>query len=88
MLFLTACDSSATQTSDQFGSVGFIALFGVAVLNGVMLVSYIREKQAACMDTLESAVETTKVRLLPVRMTALVAPAVYRWFAQTPKTEG
>ena len=53
--------------------VGFIALFGVAVLNGVVLVSYIREMQASGKTPLEAAIEGAKVRLRPVLMTALVA---------------
>ncbi|MCF6285162.1 MAG: efflux RND transporter permease subunit, partial [Candidatus Hydrogenedentes bacterium] len=53
--------------------VGFIALFGVAVLNGVVLVSYIREMQAGGRTPLEAAIEGAKVRLRPVLMTALVA---------------
>jgi cobalt-zinc-cadmium resistance protein CzcA len=54
-------------------SIGFIALFGVAVLNGIVMVSYIntlREQQR----TLEEAIfEGTATRLRPVLMTALVA---------------
>ncbi len=53
--------------------VGFIALFGVAVLNGVVLVSYMREKQASGLEALEAAIEGAQVRLRPVLMTALVA---------------
>jgi len=54
-------------------SVGFIALFGVAVLNGVVLVAYINQLRAEGMD-LDHAVRTgTDVRLRPVLMTALVA---------------
>ena len=54
-------------------SVGFIALFGVAVLNGVVLVAYINQLRAEGMD-LAAAVKTgTDVRLRPVLMTALVA---------------
>ena len=54
-------------------SVGFIALFGVAVLNGVVLVSYInqmREEGLAVRDAIERG---TLLRLRPVLMTALVA---------------
>jgi cobalt-zinc-cadmium resistance protein CzcA len=53
--------------------VGFIALFGIAVLNGIVLLTYItqlRENGA----TIERAVEDgAKTRLRPVLMTALVA---------------
>lgn len=53
--------------------VGFIALFGVAVLNGVVLVSYIRSRQDAGMTPADAALEGARVRLRPVLMTALVA---------------
>jgi cobalt-zinc-cadmium resistance protein CzcA len=54
-------------------SVGFIALFGVAVLNGVVLMSYIKDVRAggeSLRDAVRLAAET---RLRPVLMTALVA---------------
>ena len=54
-------------------SVGFIALFGVAVLNGVVLITYINQLRAAGAS-LHDAVRTgATVRLRPVLMTALVA---------------
>ncbi len=53
--------------------VGFIALFGVAVLNGVVLVSYIVEKQRHGLEPVEAAREGALVRLRPVLMTAFVA---------------
>jgi heavy metal efflux system protein len=54
-------------------SVGFIALFGVAVLNGVVMVSYINRllEQGLPMD--EAIKEGAAVRLRPVLMTAMVA---------------
>ena len=54
-------------------SVGFIALFGVAVLNGVVLVSYINGLRAdgVALDT--AIYEGTVLRLRPVLMTATVA---------------
>ncbi|MGV3707802.1 MAG: efflux RND transporter permease subunit [Gemmatimonas sp.] len=53
--------------------VGFIALFGVAVLNGVVMVSYINELRQSGKP-LETAVREGGVtRLRPVLMTALVA---------------
>lgn len=55
-------------------SVGFIALFGVAVLNGVVLVSYINKLREEEGLTLEKAIITgCERRLRPVLMTALVA---------------
>jgi heavy metal efflux system protein len=53
--------------------VGFIALFGVAVLNGVVLVSSVVEKRAAGLGPFEAAEAAARVRLRPVLMTALVA---------------
>jgi cobalt-zinc-cadmium resistance protein CzcA len=53
--------------------VGFIALFGVAVLNGVVLVSYVVEKQREGLGADEAAREGAHIRLRPVLMTALVA---------------
>ncbi len=54
-------------------SVGFIALFGVAVLNGVVLVAYINQLRDEGR-TLDDAVrDGSEIRLRPVLMTALVA---------------
>jgi len=53
--------------------VGFIALFGIAVLNGVVLVSYVVEKRREGLSAEEAAREGAMVRLRPVLMTALVA---------------
>ena len=53
--------------------VGFIALFGIAVLNGVVLVSYIVERRRQGLAPAEAAREGALVRLRPVLMTALVA---------------
>jgi heavy metal efflux system protein len=53
--------------------VGFIALFGIAVLNGIVLLTYIRDLQKQ-NQPIESAVEQgAHTRLRPVLMTALVA---------------
>ena len=54
-------------------SVGFIALFGVAVLNGVVMVSYINQLRAAGRSLYDAVREGAAVRLRPVLMTALVA---------------
>jgi cobalt-zinc-cadmium resistance protein CzcA len=53
--------------------IGFIALSGVAILNGLVLVTFIKQRLAAGV-ALEAAVrEGCQVRLRPVLMTALVA---------------
>jgi len=54
-------------------SVGFIALFGVAVLNGVVLLSYINQLRAAGHALGDAVREGAEVRFRPVLMTALVA---------------
>ncbi|RKS03403.1 CusA/CzcA family heavy metal efflux RND transporter [Flavobacterium sp. 102] len=54
--------------------VGFIALFGVAVLNGIVLIGYFNQLKAEGMDNVYDRIkEGTKVRLRPVIMTAAVA---------------
>jgi cobalt-zinc-cadmium resistance protein CzcA len=54
-------------------AVGFIALFGVAVLNGVVLVSYIIQLRQEGRSVEDAVLEGAKTRLRPVLMTALVA---------------
>ncbi|MDD2884947.1 MAG: efflux RND transporter permease subunit [Dechloromonas sp.] len=54
-------------------SVGFIALWGIAVLNGVVLVSYIRGLREAGRSVREAVVEGATLRFRPVMMTATVA---------------
>jgi cobalt-zinc-cadmium resistance protein CzcA len=54
-------------------SVGFIALFGVAVLNGVVLVSYINALRRDGRSLYDAVYEGTILRLRPVLMTATVA---------------
>ncbi len=53
--------------------VGFIALFGVAVLNGVVMVSYINQLRLEGRSVQEAVIEGAETRLRPVLMTALVA---------------
>ncbi|MHB1183561.1 MAG: efflux RND transporter permease subunit [Desulfobulbia bacterium] len=53
-------------------SVGFIALLGIAVLNGVMLVSYFNQLQSEGMRLSEVVVQGAKRRLRPVLMTASI----------------
>ncbi|MCI0516803.1 MAG: CusA/CzcA family heavy metal efflux RND transporter [Woeseiaceae bacterium] len=54
-------------------AVGFIALSGVAVLNGVVMLSFIRDLRAAGKRLEQAILEGAMVRLRPVLMTALVA---------------
>lgn len=53
-------------------SVGFIALLGIAVLNGVVLVSYFNQLQSEGMSLSEVVVQGAKRRLRPVLMTASI----------------
>jgi cobalt-zinc-cadmium resistance protein CzcA len=53
--------------------VGFIALFGVAVLNGLVLVSFARQLEAQGIAPREAIAQAAELRLRPVLMTALVA---------------
>lgn len=54
--------------------IGFIALFGVAVLNGIVLISTFNQLQKeGVQNVLERVMEGTKIRLRPILMTATVA---------------
>jgi cobalt-zinc-cadmium resistance protein CzcA len=54
-------------------SIGFINLFGVAVLNGIVLVSYINQLRAEGLPDETAIAHGCLLRLRPVLMTALVA---------------
>ena len=54
-------------------SVGFITLFGVAVLNGLVLVSYINQLRREGMPLEEALMKACERRLRPVLMTASLA---------------
>ena len=54
-------------------SVGFIALWGIAVLNGVVLVSYIRSLREEGKSVRDAVIEGARMRFRPVMMTATVA---------------
>jgi len=54
-------------------AIGFIALFGQAVLNGVVIVSYFNTLRARGMQATEAAIEGSLVRFRTVLMTALLA---------------
>ncbi len=54
--------------------IGFIALFGVAVLNGIVLVGTFNQlRKEGMVDAIQRVVEGTRIRLRPVLMTATVA---------------
>jgi cobalt-zinc-cadmium resistance protein CzcA len=53
--------------------VGFIALSGIAVLNGLVMLSFIKQQLEETGDLISSIIEGAITRLRPVLMTALVA---------------
>jgi len=55
------------------GSIGFIALFGVAVLNGVVMVSSINHRVFGGMPPADAVIDGALSRLRPVLMTASIA---------------
>tara|TARA_R110002072_G_scaffold182877_2_gene339132 strand:+ start:913 stop:4041 length:3129 start_codon:yes stop_codon:yes gene_type:complete len=54
-------------------AVGFIALSGIAVLNGVVMLSFIRDLRLKNMPLDQAIIEGALIRLRPILMTALVA---------------
>ena len=54
-------------------AIGFIALTGIAVLNGIVLISYFNRLRNEGRTVLEAVVEGAITRLRPVLMTALGA---------------
>lgn len=54
-------------------SIGFVALFGVAVLNGIVLVSHLNQLRKEGMNVEDAVIKGSADRLRPVLMTALVA---------------
>lgn len=55
------------------GGVGFIALFGICIQNGVILISQFRQNIHSQMKLDQAILEAVKVRTRPVVMTALMA---------------
>jgi cobalt-zinc-cadmium resistance protein CzcA len=54
-------------------SVGFIALLGVAVLNGIVMISYFEQTKLSSQDLFKRVIEGANRRLRPVLMTATTA---------------
>jgi cobalt-zinc-cadmium resistance protein CzcA len=63
----------AGMTLSVSAAVGFIALLGQAVLNGVLVVSAIRARREQGQDLWTSTIEGTRERLRAILMTALLA---------------
>jgi heavy metal efflux system protein len=66
-LYLTGTELSVSS------AVGFITLFGVSVMNGVLIVNYMRRARANPAATPETVMRAVAGRLRPVLMTALPA---------------
>jgi cobalt-zinc-cadmium resistance protein CzcA len=63
-----------THTNFSVSSgIGFLALFGVSVQTGVIMVEYINQLRARGRDVMDAAVEGAVRRLRPIMMTMLVA---------------
>jgi cobalt-zinc-cadmium resistance protein CzcA len=75
--FATIGGLVALALSGQYLSVpsaiGFIAVFGVAMLNGIVLVSFLNELRGKGLNVREAVLQGTALRLRPVLMTASVA---------------
>jgi len=64
----------ATHTNFSVSSgVGFLALFGVSVQTGVIMLEYINQRRARGHSIFDAAVEGAVLRLRPIMMTMLVA---------------
>jgi cobalt-zinc-cadmium resistance protein CzcA len=54
-------------------AVGFVSLFGVSVMNGILIISYYNEVKASGLDTIEAMFHAASQRMRPMLMTALSA---------------
>lgn len=54
-------------------AIGFIAVFGVAMLNGIVLVSFLNEQRDKSLSVRDAVIRGTALRMRPVMMTASVA---------------
>jgi cobalt-zinc-cadmium resistance protein CzcA len=66
-LYLTGTNFSVSS------GIGFLAVFGVSIQTGVLLVSYINQLRQNGMSIREAVIEGSCLRLRPIMMTALVA---------------
>ncbi len=66
-LYLTGTNFSVSS------GIGFLAVFGVSIQTGVLLVSYINQLRARGLSIHDAVVEGSILRLRPIMMTALVA---------------
>jgi cobalt-zinc-cadmium resistance protein CzcA len=66
-LFLTGTNFSVSS------GIGFLAVFGVSIQTGVLLVSYINQLRMKGYNIRDAVIEGSSLRLRPIMMTALVA---------------
>ena len=66
-LYLAGLDFSVSA------AIGFISLFGVAVMDGILNITYFRELRAQGMDIAEAVFHGAEQRMRPMLMTALSA---------------
>jgi cobalt-zinc-cadmium resistance protein CzcA len=66
-LYLTGTELSVSA------AVGFITLFGVAVMDGVLLILYVRQARERTPESQDAILQAVSQRLRPVLMTALLA---------------
>jgi cobalt-zinc-cadmium resistance protein CzcA len=69
---LLALLATGTYFSVSSG-IGFLALFGVSVQTGVIMLEYINQLRAKGHSILDAAIEGAALRLRPIMMTSLVA---------------
>jgi len=69
---LLALHLTGTNFSVSSG-IGFLALFGVSVQTGVIMLEYINQLRASGHSVIDAAVEGAVLRLRPIMMTSLVA---------------
>jgi cobalt-zinc-cadmium resistance protein CzcA len=55
------------------GAIGFVSLFGVSVMNGILIITYFNQVRAGGMGTIEAMYHAAEQRMRPMLMTALSA---------------
>jgi cobalt-zinc-cadmium resistance protein CzcA len=66
-LFVTGLDFSISA------AIGFVSLFGVSVMNGILIITYYNQTRSAGMGTVEAMYHAAEQRMRPMLMTALSA---------------
>jgi len=66
-LYVTGLDFSVSA------AIGFVSLFGVSVMNGILVITYYNQVRATGMETMEAMFHAAEQRMRPMLMTALSA---------------